>query len=297
MGSPFHPADRTPRAAPPARPDRPASRARSSVAELLVSLLPFSAVLVAYAVAQWINRGLNARPVAGSPNGLGFPLRVTEPIAADRWMFGELPTRWLQRHLYPGGAEHWWDVLVAVVYSSHFVVIPAIGAVLWFRHRDRFRPWVWSVLLLVLAGVALYVVYPMAPPWMAARDGYLEPVQRLSGQGWRVLGLDALDSMQSQAQQRGNTVAAMPSLHAGAATLVAAFFWAGQGLLGRVLLLTYPAAMAFVLVITGEHYVIDILVGSLLAVLAVLVVSWVGRRSAQRNAPDDAGGSSRVIGG
>ncbi|GAA2017051.1 phosphatase PAP2 family protein [Nakamurella flavida] len=248
-----------------------------------MSLLPFSAVLGAYAVAQWVNSGLNADPVAGRPNGLGFPLRVTEPIAADRWLFGRVPTPWLQERLYPDGAAHWWDALVAPVYSSHFVVIPVVGAVLWFRHRDRFRPWVWSVFLLVATGVVLYIVYPMAPPWMAARDGYLEPVQRLSGLGWRVLGLDFLDTVQSRGQQQGNTVAAMPSLHAGAATLVAAFFWAGRGPLARLLLLAYPLAMAFALVLTGEHYVVDALVGILLAVLAVLTVTWSGRRVARRS--------------
>ena len=108
-------------------------------------------------------------------------------------------------------------------------------------------------------------------------------MQRLSGLGWRVLGLDFLDTVQSRGQQEGNTVAAMPSLHAGAATLVAAFFWAGRGPLARLLLLAYPLAMAFALVLTGEHYVVDVLVGILLAALAVLTVTWSGRWVARRS--------------
>ena len=44
------------------------------------------------------------------------------------------------------------------------------------------------VLALSAAGLATYVLYPAAPPWLAAQDGVIEPIHRLSGAGWDVLG-------------------------------------------------------------------------------------------------------------
>ncbi|MGY2085350.1 hypothetical protein [Blastococcus sp. SYSU DS0539] len=34
-----------------------------------------------------------------------------------------------------------------------------------------------------------YVLYPAAPPWLAAKEGVIEPVARISSAGWAVLGL------------------------------------------------------------------------------------------------------------
>ncbi len=63
----------------------------------------------------------------------------------------------------------------------------------------------------------------------------------------------------------------MPSLHAGAALLVALFVWPSVGAFARAVLATYAVAMAVTLVYTGEHYVVDIAAGWLVAVVAVVV--------------------------
>lgn len=63
-------------------------------------------------------------------------------------------------------------------------------------------------------------------------------------------------------------MAAMPSLHAGAALLVALFLWPAVSRLWRVVLLGYAVAMALTLVYTGEHYVVDIVAGWLVAAVA-----------------------------
>ena len=49
-------------------------------------------------------------------------------------------------------------------------------------------------------------------------------------------------------------------------------------------LLAYPLAMTFTLVYTGEHYVIDVLVGWLYVALTFLVVGWAERWWARRRA-------------
>jgi membrane-associated phospholipid phosphatase len=58
-----------------------------------------------------------------------------------------------------------------------------------------------------------------------------------------------------------NPVAAMPSLHTAFALFVVVFFLPAIRRRWWPLLLLYPLAMTFTLVYTGEHYLIDVLVG------------------------------------
>jgi membrane-associated phospholipid phosphatase len=57
----------------------------------------------------------------------------------------------------------------------------------------------------------------------------------------------------------------MPSLHGAYPMLICLFFWKGSSVRKRVLMAAYPICMAFSLVYTGEHFVIDILVGRIYA--------------------------------
>lgn len=97
---------------------------------------------------------------------------------------------------------------------------------------------------------------------------------RSAGRGWALLGLDVVDRLIDTGQATANLVAAMPSLHAAHAALVPALFWRGRAWTVRLGLLAYPTAMGFVLVATGEHYVINLLAGFAL----VAAVCWACRR-------------------
>jgi hypothetical protein len=73
----------------------------------------------------------------------------------------------------------------------------------------------------------------------------------------------------------GNQVAAMPSLHAGTAALIAFYGIARLRSRWRGLLMLYPIAMSFMLVYYGEHYVVDIIAGWALAlVVLVACTDW-----------------------
>ena len=100
----------------------------------------------------------------------------------------------------------------------------------------------------------------MAPPWMASEDGYLQSeVTRITGRGWRHIGLDRIDLILNGV---GNPVAAMPSLHAGITFLIAMYAIWRLRTAWRWLLVLYPLAMSTALVYYAEHYVIDILAGA-----------------------------------
>jgi hypothetical protein len=229
------------------------------VVRLLADWLPLVALLLAYDASR------------GLADGLGATVHVAELAEVDRWLTGGvLPTIVLQEHWDAG----WWEALASLVYGSHFVVTPVVLAVLWLRDRARWVRYARLVVALSAAGLVTYVLYPAAPPWLAARDGVIGPVQRLSGAGWETLGLPRAGALLADSQAQVNPVAAVPSLHTAFAVLVclvllplAARTWQ------RVALVAYALLMPVVLVWAGEHYVVDTLLGAVYAAGVVLVAA------------------------
>jgi PAP2 superfamily protein len=218
-----------------------------------------------------------------------------ELIQADRFLFdGHVPTVWLQQHFYDPDGIHWWDVVASWVYFSHFVVALAVAVVLWLRNRPRWAAFMRRWFALSILGLITYFAYPAAPPWWAARYGLLPEVARISTRGWQAIGLHGAGNVLNAGQIAANPVAAMPSLHTAFALFVVVFFF------GRVrrrwwpLLLTYPLAMTFTLVYTGEHYMIDVLVGWVYVGLAFglcsLAERWWRTRSTAAAEPGAAAG-------
>lgn len=220
--------------------------------QVFVDWLPFTLVLVAYD---------KTRAVA---DAVGLPLHEGDIVGAERSMSGGVvPTVWLQQHLYDAQHVFWYDAFCTVVYSSHFVATPVLAAALWLRARPQWLRFISRVIVLSAAGLLTYIVFPEAPPWLAAQDGFIHlPVARLSARGWIWLHLGDIDQALAHAQEGGsNPVAAMPSLHIAFACLVALFLGSRLRSAWRWLLVLYPCAMGFTLVYLGEHYVIDLLAG------------------------------------
>ncbi len=220
-------------------------------------------------------------------------VHVTAPVEVDRRLFGGvLPTEYLQAHLCgvpcePTSPPRWYDVVLSTVYYSHFFVALGTAAVLWLRNRSAWLAFLRRYLTLNVLGLVVYIAYPMAPPWMASQDGVVtSDVSRITGRGW--YDLDPAGGFHHRFSVMGNPVAAMPSLHAAIALLVAVY---GIGRLRgrwRWWLLLYPAAMAFMLVYYAEHYVVDVLAGWAAAGLVVWGWARWDRRRARERAVDGA---------
>jgi hypothetical protein len=230
---------------------------------VLVDWLPLVAVLVAYDASR------------GFADGFGIPVHVADIAAVDRWLgAGALPTVWLQAHV----DSRAWEVVATLVYCSHFVVTPVVLAVLWARNRAQWARYVRMVLALSLAGLLTYVLYPAAPPWLAAKQGVIEPVARISNAGWEVIGLPRASALLEQSQAQVNLVAAVPSLHTGFAVLTClALLPFARRTWQRATLVGYAALMPVVLVWSGEHYVVDTVLGALYAAVIVVAVRRLSR--------------------
>jgi hypothetical protein len=238
------------------------------VGRLVLDWVPLSALLLLYDRTR------------GLADTLGLPVHVRDVAAADRWIGGgTLPTVWLQHHLQ----ADWWKALAALVYGSHFLVTPVVLTVLWLRNRPLWARYARYVLALSAAGLITYMLYPAAPPWLAAKEHMIPSVHRLSAAGWHVLGLPHAGALLTESQGQVNLVAAVPSLHTAFAVLTClVLFPIARRTWQRVGLVAYALVMPLVLVWAGEHYVVDTLLGALYAAAVVAGGAAIGRRWAAR---------------
>jgi membrane-associated phospholipid phosphatase len=229
--------------------------------QLVIDWAPMVIVLGAYDVTR------------GAADKLGIGVHFHPMIDFDKAVFfGQTPTEWLQHHLYDPGTLSAWNVGFTLIYTSYFLTPFALAGWLWARDRPAYLRFAKRLVSLAIAGVITYILFPAAPPWMAANEGLLHDVTRTTSEGWKIIGVGT-SILFSEGQASVNLVAAVPSLHAAFTMLVALALW------GRVrrpwlrpLLLLYPAAMALTLMATGEHYFFDIVLGWLYA--GGVMVGW-----------------------
>lgn len=154
----------------------------------------------------------------------------------------------------------------AVYRYIHFPVTAIVLVLLFTRRRDLFA-WFRDVLIWT-TGLALigHIVYPLAPP-------RLQP-------GLSVVDTGAVFDQSAYNADPGtgftNQVAAMPSMHVAWAVAIALVVVRGLRTSWRWWALLYPVLIMFVVVVTGNHYWLDGLVGTLCLAVAIVIV---GRRS------------------
>jgi hypothetical protein len=247
---------------------------------LVFRLAPFVAILFVYELFRGFAPQLNHR------------VEYTWMVRADEALFGSLPTTQLQE-LWWHGSTRWLDVFFYSFYVSHFVLPIACALVIW-RWRERiYWEYVTSIAVVSFAGFLTFVAFPAAPPWMASDRGLIEPITRISGHVWMVLGVEDFPTIYNEITP--NQVAAVPSLHAAYATIVALYvfrlFGVGWGVLSSV----YPFAVYVGTVYLGEHYAIDEVIGAAYGLGAFLIAKWLfdrgyaGRAAARARAWLDLG--------
>ncbi|MCV7152463.1 phosphatase PAP2 family protein [Mycolicibacterium pyrenivorans] len=270
--------------------------------------LPFALILIAYDLSR------------GAATLVGRPTLWHWQADMDRWMFfGTMPTVWLQERLKLPHPP-WWEVVISSVYMSFFILPYVIAGILWLRNRDEWKAFVRLFVGLNLVALVIYALLPAAPPWAAARctaadvaggpsgpgcmyksargvpdggvlgamqatqDGANDWIERIVGRGWGKLNLHSASALLDQGQASVNLVAAIPSLHAGMSAALAVFLWHRVHRAWRPVLVAYPLIMAFTLVYTAEHYVIDLLLGWALAAVVITVLArWERRRRRLRD--------------
>lgn len=227
---------------------------------LLDLLLQFAIVLVIYETYR-LTRGLIDDPGAEKA---AFD-NADRIIDAERWLHIDIE-HGVQRfsesiHGLPDVSSFLYinvqtTVTFAVMFYIYVRFTPAFGFV-----RNMFVA-TWAI---ALVG---FVLFPTAPPRLIDGLGLHDSVSAFTG----------VDPSDRQIKKFYNPYAAMPSLHCGIAALVGGSLAVlSRSRPARVLWACYPLMVVFVVMATGNHYILDAVAGILVAAMAAGVAWWLGR--------------------
>jgi membrane-associated phospholipid phosphatase len=192
----------------------------------------------------------------------GFTPHVSDLAHIETALFfGHVPTAVLQQTLNVGTLGRVLAYAGTVVYFCHFVFPLAVGMVLWLVDRVQFVRFTTALMGMALVAFVIFLLVPTAPPWYAEQHGVISGFTKIIG--------TTLPSSVSPyyTSLNPNPVAAFPSLHA-------AFPFLGFLALLRVypraawLAFAWCIAVWFSVVFLGEHYVVDVIGGVVLAALS-----------------------------
>jgi membrane-associated phospholipid phosphatase len=225
----------------------------------LHDFVPFALLLILYAELRGLVHTARAVPY------------FAPQLDVEKFLFGgHVPADVLQRHLFDGSMRiH--DTLLVDLTRVHSIIPPLVAFALWLRRRALFYRFAATMVALSYTAIVFFFVLPSAPPWAAAQSGFGLHVQRLGH------GPSSLPYLSIYHYVDDNPYAAIPSLHAGYSFLVFGFVamvaWRTRWrwpVIGIAAL--YPLAQSFAAVYTGNHYVIDLLIGYLFAAVALVGV-------------------------
>ncbi len=146
--------------------------------------------------------------------------------------------------------------------NAHFIVTLGLLGWLWWSRADIYRGLRSSLVLINVLAFVVFWRYPVAPPRML--PGFTDIVASTHAIGSWHDGALASDA---------NQLAAMPSLHIGWALWCAVAVWSATRLRWlRVVAVVYPFLTAFAVLATGNHYVLDLLGGILVALASFAAV-------------------------
>jgi len=169
----------------------------------------------------------------------------------EQLVFRTSPTLWLQEQLAPLPANGL-SMMTAVIHASWFFVPWIVVIAIMIKRPGRLSSLFAWWLALEAISLAIFALFPMEPPWMAQSE---------------ILRLNSAVFGQTDDP---NKLAAMPSLHV-ALPLVMALWLVREDLpRAGLALAAYALLIAVEVVISGEHYVVDVLG-------AVLVTGLVAR--------------------
>jgi hypothetical protein len=225
--------------------------ARQEIARFLVE----AALLVGAMLVYWLLRGAVPERIAESFSRANNIIRLEERLGIfvePRWQ------EFIINNVTLVKIANW-------IYLWAHLPVLIIGAIwVYLRNRQRYRVYRNALLISAVIGLLFYAFFPVAPPRLLPEWGFVDTVALLNPENYNL-----------QPGFLVNHYAAVPSLHVGWALLVGvALFNVDHSVPVRVFAVLLPLAMFFSVVLTANHFIFDIIVGTVI-VLAAIGVAFV----------------------
>ena len=234
---------------------------------LFLGILPIGLVGVLYDSMKVIkNVGLSKENV-----------HVCDVRAIDQRFFGIdiNGTRGTLHDYFQAHATPFLDRYCAIPYGTFIAIVVCYSVYLYFRDYPGLLRFTWAFLALNVAGFITYHLYPAAPPWYFHAHGCAVDLTTHASEGPNLARVDAWLGTPYFAGIYGRSsdvFGAVPSLHVAYPLLIALDAFRRHRWLGRTLSIWFYLSMCFAAVYLDHHWVFDVLVGTLYAVVIYAVM-------------------------
>jgi membrane-associated phospholipid phosphatase len=178
-------------------------------------------------------------------------LRIQLEPAVNRWT--------AERDFVSFAASYWYQF-------AHLTITLSLLAWCWWHRPELYRAARNSLVIINAVGLVVFFLFPVAPPRLLTHFHFVDSVA--------LAGFGASHGGPVSADQYG----AFPSLHIGWAVWTAVLgYRMARPHRARWLWIGYPFITCFVIVATGNHYLLDAVAGALLAVVALGAVWFADR--------------------
>lgn len=187
------------------------------------------------------------------------------PLLLEKYLFGAPLAVYFQSFSWEP-----LNVFFSVIYSLHPLYFILLLLFILVLDRTVYKHALISVTVASTVAIAFYILWPVAPPWIAVPG-----ITRMPNYLFRVIGRStSIDP---------NAYAAMPSMHVAYSYFFAYYSiivsgerrgwkWLVWG--GRLMALLMPITVIY----TGNHYLLDVFMGLLIAMLSLEAANIVYRR-------------------
>ncbi len=247
------------------QPERRFPPSADSVRLIVSGIAPLLVLYAIYTIIRWLIADRGPRL------GLANAIRV---LRFERWLHLDFELR-LQtealRSIPFVKIANWYYVagfLPVLVAAGAFAAVAVPSVFLWWRR-------VFGVSLII--AIAGYTLYPLTPPrLLPASFGFVDTLLRYGPHYYGNANGASLFNAYGSVPSAVNVYAAMPSMHVAWSAVAGILFAAA--LRYRWWAVTFavihPLAMAVAVIVTANHYVVDILAGLLVLGVSVPIATW-----------------------
>ncbi len=177
---------------------------------------------------------------------------------------------WQQAFL---ASREWTQFWNQFYFWLHGPLIVVVGLIRYFGHRGKYLVIRTAFLISCVVGLLVYNFYPLTPPRLLPELGYVDTMRLYSPVAYQAESTKAFT----------NPYAAMPSLHYGWSFLIAVgIAWTWPRWWAHAFAAVETFGMVGAVVITANHWLLDVAAGGALCLLALALAWWLHQGRAPR---------------